>query len=160
MFFHIYIPAYFLENFGEQKDKEYFPDFRKSQIRDNSFIGPSICICWLNPTGSIFKTVFLTTVPANPYYWPKSAEPSFTADLSEPRKFSLVGMCKIDKRSGIQSIDEARIFQDSCIKPRGPRRIGAPRGPIVSEGFLLLLRWGPSLLQQAPAGLVGPGWGP
>ena len=53
---------------------------------------PIYTFCW-NPIGFCFKTVFLTTIPALPYFWPKWAEhdvtlTSFTASLPEARKES------------------------------------------------------------------------
>ena len=84
----------------------------------------SICMFCCKPIGSIFKTVLVTTTPAQSYFWPKSGEhdvtlTSFTANLSEPRNISLVRVCKIDEGRCMQSLLAISHFVLSYGKKSG-----------------------------------------
>ena len=83
----------FLEKVENKKD-DYFPQylrFLKIKIRDSCSIASlNLHILW-KTTGSIFKTVVMTTTLLYPYFWLNSAEhdgtlTALTEDISKPWK--------------------------------------------------------------------------
>ena len=70
--------------------------------------------CW-KPIPSIFKTVFVTTIVAHPYFWPKSGEHVVTLHYlrptyQEPWKIPLASVCKIDEERGMQNLVAMSLF--------------------------------------------------
>ena len=99
---------------------------KKIKIHDRSLL-PLICIFWPKPIGSIFKTLLLLTIPAQPYFWPKSANndvplTSFTANLSGPLKFPLILMCKIDRGRIMESLVAIHALGFELSKDKRRRR--------------------------------------
>ena len=60
-------------------------------------------------------------------------------------------------KRAVWTIGVATSFRDGCIRPRGPRRTGAPEGPIVSKVALFAIALGP---QTTPGGPNWDGWAP
>ena len=94
---------------------------RLFQRFENSKVCDSVLIATFNgdfrwkSIGSIFETVLVTMIPANPYFWPKSGERDvtltfFTVNLSGPWTIPSVSMCEIDKERGVQSSVAISLF--------------------------------------------------
>ena len=91
-----------------------FTIFKKFKIWDTNLIAMfNLHVC-CNPIGSFLKTV-LVTIPAHPYFLPKSGEhdgtlTSFPDDVSEPWKIPLIRVCKFDAGRAMQSLVAISYF--------------------------------------------------